>query len=95
MDGGSREEEFAPSSPNENEFVSDSFQGDEISQEDLKKEMQMLGVDDSKSETKTEKEEGLPLVQTCRFLMCDGVIFFFFLISGRHSNPLVRFLRRN
>ncbi|XP_048769335.2 synapse-associated protein 1-like isoform X2 [Ostrea edulis] len=58
VDGGSREEEFAPSSPNENEFVSDSFQGDEISQEDLKKEMQMLGVDDSKSETKTEKEEG-------------------------------------
>ncbi|XP_056014754.1 synapse-associated protein 1-like isoform X4 [Ostrea edulis] len=63
VDGGSREEEFAPSSPNENEFVSDSFQGDEISQEDLKKEMQMLGVDDSKSETKTEKEEdteGIP-----------------------------------
>ncbi|XP_062581470.1 synapse-associated protein 1-like isoform X2 [Saccostrea cucullata] len=57
-DNGSREEEFAPSSPNENEFVSDSFQGDEISQEDLKKEMQMLGVEDNKSETKTEKEEG-------------------------------------
>ncbi|XP_061176603.1 synapse-associated protein 1-like isoform X2 [Saccostrea echinata] len=62
-DNGSREEDFAPSSPNENEFVSDSFQGDEISQEDLKKEMQMLGVEDNKSETKTEKEEdtdGIP-----------------------------------
>nr|XP_022291898.1 synapse-associated protein 1-like isoform X1 [Crassostrea virginica] len=55
---GSKDEDFAPSSPNENEFVSDSFQADEISQEDLKKEMQMLGVDDNKAETKTEKEEG-------------------------------------
>nr|XP_022292585.1 synapse-associated protein 1-like isoform X2 [Crassostrea virginica] len=60
---GSKDEDFAPSSPNENEFVSDSFQADEISQEDLKKEMQMLGVDDNKAETKTEKEEdtdGIP-----------------------------------
>ena len=56
---GSKDEDFAPSSPNENEFVSDSFQADEISQEDLKKEMQMLGVDDNKAETKTEKEEGM------------------------------------
>lgn len=55
---GAKEEDFAPSSPNENEFVSDSFQADEISQEDLKKEMQMLGVDDNKAETKTEKDEG-------------------------------------
>lgn len=60
---GAKEEDFAPSSPNENEFVSDSFQADEISQEDLKKEMQMLGVDDNKAETKTEKDEdteGIP-----------------------------------
>lgn len=55
---GAKEEDFAPSSPNENEFVSDSFQADDISQEDLKKEMQMLGVDDNKAETKTEKDEG-------------------------------------
>uniref|UniRef100_K1RLC3 Synapse-associated protein 1 n=1 Tax=Magallana gigas TaxID=29159 RepID=K1RLC3_MAGGI len=60
---GAKEEDFAPSSPNENEFVSDSFQADDISQEDLKKEMQMLGVDDNKAETKTEKDEdteGIP-----------------------------------
>uniref|UniRef100_A0A8W8MI09 BSD domain-containing protein n=1 Tax=Magallana gigas TaxID=29159 RepID=A0A8W8MI09_MAGGI len=66
---GAKEEDFAPSSPNENEFVSDSFQADDISQEDLKKEMQMLGVDDNKAETKTEKDEA--------GLSRDGIFLYF------------------
>ncbi|KAK3098010.1 hypothetical protein FSP39_015282 [Pinctada imbricata] len=52
---GEKEVDFAPSSPNENEFVSDSFQADDINDEEMRKEMQMLGMDDSKN--KTEKEE--------------------------------------
>ena len=48
------EEEVVASSPQENEFVSDTFQDDgHISDEDLKKEMQMLGMEDD-----MEKVEG-------------------------------------
>lgn len=77
---GAKEEDFAPSSPNENEFVSDSFQADEISQEDLKKEMQMLGVDDNKAETKTEKDEGRSTPGGG--LLGSGSSVFFFLRNG-------------
>lgn len=48
------EEEIVAGSPQENEFVSDTFQNDgHISDEDLKKEMQMLGMEDD-----LEKVEG-------------------------------------
>ncbi|KAJ8314881.1 hypothetical protein KUTeg_007565 [Tegillarca granosa] len=49
-----KEEEFAPASPQENEFVSDAFQADEVDDEDLRKEMQLLGVDEN---AKTEREQ--------------------------------------
>ena len=38
------------SSPAENEFVSDTFQADTLNDEDLKKEMQQLRVEDDKKE---------------------------------------------
>lgn len=41
-----KEEEFSPGSPQENEFVSDAFQENELSAEEVRKEMQMLGVDE-------------------------------------------------
>ena len=48
------EEVQEASSPQENEFVSDTFQEDgNISDEDLKKEMQMLGMEDG-----LKKDEG-------------------------------------
>lgn len=48
------DEEIVVGSPQENEFVSDTFQNDgHISDEDLKKEMQMLGMEDE-----GEKVEG-------------------------------------
>ena len=57
--GGQKEEEFAPGSPQENEFVSDSFQADDISDEEMRKERQMLGMEEGEeAKSKTEKEEG-------------------------------------
>lgn len=44
----SEDSEITAESPQDNEFVSDAFQGDEINEEDLKKEMEMLGVEDGK-----------------------------------------------
>lgn len=52
----SRVEDDIPSSPTENEFVSDTFQADALNDEDLKKEMQQLRVEDSKKEVDTEHE---------------------------------------
>ena len=46
----SKDEEEIASSPPENEFVSDTFQSDALNDEDLKKEMQQLRVEDSKKE---------------------------------------------
>ena len=41
------DDEIEPGSPPaENEFVSDAFQDEHISDEDFKKEMQLLGVED-------------------------------------------------
>lgn len=40
--------EITAESPQDNEFISDAFQDDQISEEDLKKEMEMLGVEDGK-----------------------------------------------
>ena len=40
--------EITAESPQDNEFVSDAFQEDQINEEDLKKEMEMLGVEDGK-----------------------------------------------
>lgn len=43
----SDDDDIVVGSPQENEFVSDTFQNDgHISDEDLKKEMQMLGMED-------------------------------------------------
>jgi hypothetical protein len=43
-------EEFTPSSPAEHEFASDAFQVNEIDEEDIKKEMQQLGMSDKEGE---------------------------------------------
>ena len=40
--------EITAESPQDNEFISDAFQADQINEEDLKKEMEMLGVEDGK-----------------------------------------------
>lgn len=45
-------EDFPPSSPPDHEFVSDAFQENSINEEDIKKEMQQLGMSD--------KEEDIP-----------------------------------
>ena len=42
------ENEITAESPQDNEFISDAFQDDQINEEDLKKEMEMLGVEDGK-----------------------------------------------
>lgn len=56
-----KEEEFAPASPQENEFVSDAFQADEVDDEDLRKEMQLLGVDENaKTEREQAEEDSIP-----------------------------------
>ena len=44
--GGKGEEEVVAGSPPENEFISDAFAGSQIDEEDLKREMQQLGMDD-------------------------------------------------
>ena len=44
----SEDSEITAESPQDNEFISDAFQGDQINEEDLKKEMEMLGVEDGK-----------------------------------------------
>lgn len=43
-------EEFHPSSPTEHEFISDAFQESQISEDDLKKEMQQLGMSDKEDD---------------------------------------------
>ena len=47
--------EITAESPQDNEFISDAFQDDQISEEDLKKEMEMLGVEDGKFKDEGEK----------------------------------------
>ena len=44
----SEDSEITAESPQDNEFISDAFQDDQINEEDLKKEMEMLGVEDGK-----------------------------------------------
>ena len=50
--------EITAESPQDNEFVSDAFQEDQINEEDLKKEMEMLGVEDGKF-----KDEGMMITK--------------------------------
>ena len=68
--------EITAESPQDNEFVSDAFQEDQINEEDLKKEMEMLGVEDGKF-----KDEGkmiAKLDRTSRGRECDpGLIPYF------------------
>lgn len=52
----SKLEDDIPSSPTENEFVSDTFQADALNDEDLKKEMQQLRVEDDKKEADADNE---------------------------------------
>ena len=53
--------EITAESPQDNEFVSDAFQEDQINEEDLKKEMEMLGVEDGKF-----KDEGMMIAKLDR-----------------------------
>ena len=55
------ESEITAESPQDNEFVSDAFQEDQINEEDLKKEMEMLGVEDGKF-----KDEGMMIAKLDR-----------------------------
>ena len=52
----SKLEDDIPSSPTENEFVSDTFQADALNDEDLKKEMQQLRVEDDKKKADADNE---------------------------------------
>lgn len=52
----SKVDEEVASSPPDNEFVSDTFQSDAITDEDLKKEMQQLRVEEGKQEGDAEKD---------------------------------------
>ncbi|XP_071135742.1 synapse-associated protein 1-like isoform X3 [Mytilus edulis] len=55
----SKVEDDIPCSPAENEFVSDTFQADALNDEDLKKEMQQLHVEDDKKGDDNEWENEL------------------------------------
>lgn len=48
-DGG-KEEEGPPGSPTNDEFVSDSFSGQHLNVDDVRREMEQLGVKDDKKE---------------------------------------------
>ena len=53
-------DELAAGSPPDQEFISDAFQNDRLNEEEIKKEMQQLGMSDN------EKEEGtLDLFAKC------------------------------
>ncbi|XP_064627786.1 synapse-associated protein 1-like isoform X2 [Lineus longissimus] len=48
------QEEISPGSPPDHEFVSDAFQDSNIDEEDLRKEMQQLGMNDKENDDNTD-----------------------------------------
>ena len=53
-----KEEDMVPgSSPPEHEFISDAFAGSQIDEDALRKEMQQLGMDDTKPKPPTAEGE--------------------------------------
>lgn len=54
------EDEVVVGSPSNDEFVSDTFQEDDITDEDLKKEMEMLGMEEDTDKPDEEKADELP-----------------------------------
>jgi hypothetical protein len=48
-------QEISPESPPDHEFVSDAFQDSNIDEEDLRKEMQQLGMNDKENDNNTGK----------------------------------------
>ncbi|XP_060065414.1 synapse-associated protein 1-like [Ylistrum balloti] len=54
-----KEEEFVAGSPPQDEFISDNFQENDVNDDDLRKEMQLLGVDEITGD-KNIQEEDIP-----------------------------------
>lgn len=54
-DGLHKEDDFVAGSPPQDEFVSDTFQENDVNDDDLRKEMQLLGVDEK---TKGQNDQG-------------------------------------
>ncbi|OWF47477.1 Synapse-associated protein 1 [Mizuhopecten yessoensis] len=52
-----KEEEFVAGSPPQDEFISDTFQENDVNDDDLRKEMQLLGVDEIKADKNDQEED--------------------------------------
>lgn len=57
-----KEDEFVAGSPPQDEFISDNFQENDVNDDDLRKEMQLLGVDEGAGD-KNEQEEDTDIPQ--------------------------------
>ncbi|XP_067674337.1 synapse-associated protein 1-like isoform X1 [Haliotis asinina] len=61
VEAAEKVEELPPESPPaDNEFVSDAFNADELSEEDIRKEMEQLGVGEDKKEADSKEGEDIP-----------------------------------
>ena len=58
----SKDEELPTASPPDHEFASDAFQADGLSEEDIRKEMQQMGVIKDSNEGKRGAEDSMGVI---------------------------------